>query len=193
MRSSTKLFRSFLLIIVFAPFFCRSQKPTVGIKLGLALSNVTLTPDNPPNTSTRKGILGGVYLNIPSGKKIIIRPGIEVVSKGAVLDGDSYRDRYSMRFTYVDFPINILYKTSSIKGHLLAGGGPSIGVPIKDFYSSYNLKTEFGVNGLIGYEVPIGVSLNLNYNYGLSNASKGGEPGGKISNRYLGITIGYSF
>lgn len=66
-------------------------------------------------------------------------------------------------------------------------------IPIRDYYTTYSLKPEFGVNGLIGYELAIGFSLNLNYNYGLSNASKDKQYVTKISNHYLGVTLGYSF
>jgi len=199
MNSLIKYFlKKILLITLLTPLFCCSQKPVFGIKLGLALSNSTIEYANPGNDnsskpSTRTGVLGGVYVDIPAAKKLIMRPGVEVVTKGAVLNEYGYRDHYSLRFTYVDFPINILYKANFIKGHLLAGGGPSIGVPIKEPYSTYQLKTEFGINGLIGYEIPIGLSLNLNYNHGLSNASKSNDYVKKISNHYLGITVGYSF
>ena len=163
------------------PVFCFSQKLVFGIKAGLALSNSTIIDPvafYTNNTKTRTGLLGGVYVDISGRRKIIFRSGAEVVSKGS--------------FTFVDFPVSVLYKTNCTKGHVIAGGGPSIGIPIRDYYSTYPLKTEFGVNGLIGYEMPIGFSLNLNYSYGLSNASKEKECI-KISNRYLGVTVGYSF
>ena len=184
--------KSSLLITLFIAKFSFGQKPVIGIKAGLALSNATIKPANPDpynptvKTSTRIGVLGGVYVDIPSGKRIIFRPGIEVVSKGTIVD-------YPILFTYVDFPLSILYKIKYATGHFVAGGGPSIGVPITDSYSSYPLKTEFGVNGLIGYQLPIGFSLNLNYNYGLTDANKNNQFISKISNRYLGITVGYSF
>ncbi len=44
----------------------------------------------------------------------------------------------------------------------------------------------------MGYELPIGVSLNANYNYGLNNVSNSTYIN-KITNRYLGIALGYTF
>jgi hypothetical protein len=196
MSSSTKYHLIiFLLITFFITKFSFGQKPVFGIKLGLALSNATInqngTGPSTSKTSARTGALGGIYLDVPLRKELIFRPGVEVVPKG-VRQNDGY-STYPILFTFIDFPLNILYKKNYAHGHLIAGGGPVIGVPIRDYFGIYPLKTEFSVNGLIGYELAIGFSLNLNYTYGLSNASRNKQLISKISNRYLGITIGYSF
>jgi Outer membrane protein beta-barrel domain len=200
MNSSPKyLFINFLLITFFITKFSFGQKPVFGIKAGIAFANATInqsgTGTSPSKTSARTGALGGIYLDVPLRKELIFRPGAEVVSKGARQKDDYSSYDYPIIFTYIDFPLNILYKKKFTHGYLLAGGGPVIGVPIKDYYGyySYPLKTEFSVNGLIGYETAIGFSLNLNYTYGLSNASKDKQIISKISNRYLGIALGYSF
>ncbi len=87
--------------------------------------------------------------------------------------------------------MNFLYQIKSTKGRFIIGGGPSIGIPLNN-KSRQPVKTEFGVNGLMGYELPIGVSLNANYNYGLNNVSNSTYIN-KITNRYLGIALGYTF
>ena len=74
-------FKNIVLITLFIPKFSFGQKPVIGIKLGIALSNSTINYSNPdPHTvpgNTRTSVLGGVYLDIPSGKKIFIRPGCQ--------------------------------------------------------------------------------------------------------------------
>ena len=187
----------FLMIISFVTQFSFGQKPTIGIKAGLALSNATINPTIPDSyfkTSGKTGVVVGAYLNVPSGKKILFRPGAEIVSKGVKQQFDDTYVSYSfpVRFTYVDFPINILYKFKYTNGFLLAGGGPVIGVPINDDYQ-FPIKSEFSINGIVGYEVAIGFSININYTYGLTNASDNKQNISKISNRYLGITVGYTF
>jgi hypothetical protein len=168
-----------------------AQKPSIGIKFGLAFSNSTIEFSNPnfypPPASSRTGLLGGIYVDIPGGKNFILRPGAEVVPKGGKENG------YPVLFTFADFPVSILYKIKLPNGHLLAGGGPSIGLPINDYYGNYPLKIELGINGMAGYEIPLGFSVNINYSYGLNNASRNKDVTKKISNRYLGITLGYSF
>ena len=190
-------FKYFLIFTFFITQCSFGQKPTIGIEFGLTLSNVTIDPVNVDDnfkTSGKTGVVGGAYLNVPSGKKLIFRPGAEIVGKGAnqKFEG-AYMYNYPIKFTYVDFPLNILYKINCAKGYFLAGGGPVIGVPVNREFSQYPLKTEFGVNGIVGYEIPIGASLNLNYTYGLNNVNKDNQFVSKISNRYLGITIGYTF
>ena len=198
MNFSTKCFLINLLLITFLlTEFSLGQKPVFGIKIGLALSNATIdqTGGVPSSlkTTTRTGILGGIYLDVPLKKGLIFRTGAEIVSKGVREKYDYSSSDYPVIFTYIDFPLNILYKKNYTNGHLIAGGGPVIGFPVSDYNGGYPLKTEFSINGLIGYELAIGFSLNLNYTYGLSNASKDKEFISKISNRYLGITVGYSF
>lgn len=186
----------FFIIVFFITPHSFGQKPTIGIKLGLSFPNATINQtEGQPNwkTSPRTSVLGGVYLNVPSGKKLIFRPGAEIVSKGFRHRDEFSSFAYPEIFTSIDFPINILYKINFTNGALMAGGGPVIGVPISEPLSQYPLKTEFSVNGLVGYEIAIGFSLNINYTYGLSNASKDHQLINKISNRYLGITAGYTF
>ena len=177
--------------------FSFGQKPAIGIRAGLAFSNTTINSTDMAanfNHSTRTSILGGIYLDVPSGKSVIFRPGVEIISKGVRRKyNDTYNYEYPLKFTFIDFPINILYKINFSEGHLIAGGGPVIGIPINDEFSQYSLKTEFSINGIVGYVIPIGFSLNLNYTYGLSNANKDNQFISKISNRYLGITVGYTF
>ncbi len=189
----------FLLSVLLTARICNGQKPSFGIKARIVFSNATIkeanvSSGNPDeHTKGRTGITGGIYLNAALGNQLIFRPGLEIVSKGVKMIYNNQNIGYKVSFTYLDIPINFLYKTDFTKGHLLAGGGPYIGVPIQDYYGLYSLKTDVGINALAGYETAIGFSFNLNYSYGTSNASKHTDQYSKISNRYLGITLGYSF
>ena len=196
-----KTFLNYSIILVWIVFFFMTQftfgqKPTIGIKTGVVFSNATINSTNPGSyfkISGKTSVLAGVYLNVPSGEKLIFRPGSEIVSKGVTNQFDvTYSYRYPIIFTYLDFPVNILYKINYTNSYILAGGGPVIGIPISNQYE-FPLKSEFSINGLLGYELAIGFSLNMNYTYGLSNASRDKQNTSKISNRYLGITVGYTF
>jgi hypothetical protein len=189
---------NFLLVTFFITKFSFGQKPVFGIKLGVAISNSTIdqntTGTNTSSSINGVGILGGVYLDIPLTKELVFRSGAEIVSKGANGDNRYTFYYYPQRFTYLDIPLNLLYKSNSSHGHLIAGGGPVFGIPLRPGYGyGYALKTDLGLNGLIGYEFPIGFSFNVNYCYGLSNVSKNLDLATKISTRYLGLSVGYSF
>jgi len=185
---------NFLFIHLFITNVSFAQKPVFGLKLGLAVSHSAIDENSTdPNSGSGingVGIIGGVYLDIPLANEVVFRPGAEIVSKGKNrINGYFY---YPARFTYVDIPLNVFFKDNSSHGHLIAGGGPALGIPFRPTYG-YALKTDIGLNGIIGYEFPVGFSFNVNYCYGLNNISKNQDAAKKISTRYLGITAGYSF
>ncbi len=173
--------------------FSFAQKPILGLKLGLAVSHPIIDQNAPePNAGSSTngvGILGGIYLDIPVASEIVFRSGAEIVSKGSNRINSYY---YPPRFTYLDIPLNVLYRSNSNHGHLITGGGPVLGIPFQPSYG-YTVKTDVGINGIIGYEFPIGFSCNINYCYGLLNVSKNKDLATKISTRYLGLSVGYSF
>lgn len=187
-----------LIPLLFTTGISFPQKPSIGIKAGIDLTNATIiymtynAESSRDKTSARIGALCGVYLDVPAGKRIILRPEIDLVSKGAKTN-DLPGYKLPVKFTFVDIPVNVLYKKSFGEGSLVAGGGPFVGFPVKDYYALYPLVTDYGLNGLVGYELPLGIAFNLNYSYGLANTSGNKEDFKKISNRYLGITIGYTF
>ncbi len=186
-----------LLVALFITSVSLSQKPAFGIKAGFAFSNSTITRSNQypgsasNETSPIGSFLAGVYVDVPVAEKILFRPEVVKVSKGVMQHRMQYN--YPDRFPYIDFPMNFLYQIKSTKGRFIIGGGPSIGIPLNKSFRDYQVKTEFGANGLMGYELPIGVSLNANYNYGLNNVSNNNRYISKITNRYLGIALGYTF
>lgn len=197
MNSLPKYFLiNFLIVPLILSNFSFAQKPTFGVKLGVALSSATINPANtdPGATSNvnRTGITGGICMDVPLTKEVVFRPGVEIVPKGGNERNNYVYYGYPLRFTYLDIPLQILYKKDNTGGHLITGGGPVFGLPIQNNYG-YSLNPDVGLNGLIGYELPIGFSFNLNYCYGLLNVSKNKQLASKISTRYFGITVGYSF
>lgn len=191
------LLLNYLFIALSSTNFSFAQKPVLGIKLGIAMANATIIQSSSTpysfSTLTKVGLLAGIDGDFTVGKHLIFQPGAEIVFKG-YREKDMYsRYGYPMRFVFLDLPLNILYKKPSVNGGFFAGGGPVIGFPINRYFIEAPLKTEFSINALLGYEIPIGFSLNLNYSYGISNASKDHQYISKISNHYLGISVGYTF
>jgi hypothetical protein len=89
-----------------------------------------------------------------------------------------------------DFPINLIYKPGNKGEHgLIFGGGLIPGILIQGGLNKYDL----GAGLLVGYELPIGLNANLNYNHGLLNVATNSTSYQTLKNRYAGITVGYKF
>lgn len=169
-----------------------------GVKFGIAISNpaaqyLTDTIYGFSNkTSSRTGIMGGFFLRAAINKKIYLQPEMLMVSKGIIgFDGRG------KSFTYLEFPINLLYNSNGF----LIGGGPALAYLIGTHYYYYSYandgggfrKFDMGINFLAIYEAPIGFSINLHYTYGLLNTSNNKAVIPVSKNRCFGITVGYLF
>ena len=132
-----------------------------------------------------------VFLEIFTlGKKYAFGQELNLASRRAGASED-------FGFTYLDIPLNILYQVKQANGKFLIGGGPLLGIFLKNYrYYGYPYATkpvEIGLNAMVGYEIPIGFSLNLNYMQGLNNVNDNNTYFSKINNHYMGISIGYLF
>lgn len=177
-----------------------NDKIRIGIKLGLAFSNVQVEYNENMNpdieeSSTHTGLIGGFYLNIELNKKLSFQPAVIMVSKGMNLTHQYFETRKNLG--YLEMPLNLLYKSTSSKGSFFIGGGPAPSVlPGRSHtYSGYTdvKRFDFGINFITGYEIPIGFSLNFNYTHGLPNISGNKEFMPVFRNRSFGFSVGYTF
>ena len=178
------------------------KKIIFGIKSGLSVAtsnkeyDANLYPD-PPKARSLIGAIGGVFLQVPINKKICFQPELQMIGKGMKTKDQYNNFNYPTKTTYLELPLNILYKPVSTKGSFFIGGGPApawfIGENV--FYSSDSpiKKFDFGINFLTGYEIPIGFSINLHYTHGLTNISGDKTNIPVLKNRCFGITVGYVF
>lgn len=177
-----------------------NDKIKFGIKAGVAIANAkveynsTTTPGNGKPTS-KLGAIAGVFARLAFGNKACFQPELLMVGKGMKENNQSYSYRNDL--TYLELPLNILYKTSGSKGSFFIGGGPAPAFYIGEnvFSSGYQSVKKFdvGINFLAGYELPIGFSINMHYTHGLTNISSDKTFIPVIKNRCLGLTIGYVF
>lgn len=174
-------------------------KVKYGIKAGvtLAKSKVELDPGVTPYYDKlvfKAGAMGGVFAQIDAGKNTCFQPELLIVGKGMKEKYETYS--YRNDFTYIELPLNFLYKPVTSKGSFFIGGGPSPAYYIGEniFYGGqyYIKKFDLGINLLAGYEVPIGFSINLHYTHGLTNISRSAEVP-VTKNRCIGLSVGYTF
>lgn len=173
-------------------------KVKYGVKAGLAIAkskveyNPSITPYN--KIVFKAGAMAGGYAQIKAGKNACFQPELLIVGKGMKEKYEAYSYRNDV--TYIELPLNILYKPVTSKGSFFIGGGPSPAYYIGEnfFYSGqyFIKKFDLGINLLAGYEMPIGFSINLHYTHGLTNISRSAEVL-LTKNRCFGLSVGYIF
>ena len=113
---------------------------------------------------------------------------------------------------YIELPVNLLYRAKAGNGNFFIGGGPYIAVGVSGkatFDSNFNGQTfhlsqnvsfgsgdneiknpDFGVNGLLGYQLNSGFMVNAGYGLGLLSTSNGS---GSVKNKGFSFSLGYFF
>ncbi len=131
-----------------------------------------------------------------------------------------YEGNYKESLTYLEIPINAVYKT----GSFYVGAGPYIAYALsgkwKEKYKedfgdgdiesdmdsgkilfsgeyAYYKRADFGINILAGYQLNEKISLGANYGLGLSNLDKDRDLENQaywsFKNRVFSVSVGYSF
>ena len=202
---------------VFA-FGAKAQNTTLGVRAGLNFQNLNGKDDDGNKFHGRMKLCINLGFNaeIPVAEDFYIQPGILFATKGA--KDDTYR-KVNNRLSYLEFPINLLFKPELGDGKLLLGVGPYIGIAIGGSYTdanghkteykfkgkitkeedesaAYVRRTDFGFNFLGGYELSSKLSFQLNAQLGVKNIVpkvQGGANDYKLKNTGFGVSVGYRF
>lgn len=204
----------------------RSQTPatshiggtTFGIRAGANFQNINGKnySGNSLENKLKTGFHVGANAEIPVAKDFFVQPGILFSTKGAILDSSESR----FNLSYVEIPVNFLYKPILGNGKMLLGFGPYVGFAVGGklkpkngndqdikFQSSvsdaellsgpYAKRLDAGANFLAGYELSSKFSLQLNAQLGLVKINPKYEsiPNDKSSskNTGFGLSAGYRF
>lgn len=208
---------------VFGSFISQAQSTTVstggttfGIRAGVNFQNLNGEFDgNDLDYKLKAGFHVGVNAEIPLADEFYIQPGLLFSTKGANWDDN---DDTKTNISYLELPVNFLYKPVLGTGKLLLGFGPyagyAIGGKVKSDNGDMDLEFEknvstplqtiytfrrfdFGANLLAGYEFSNKFSVQLNAQLGLTNISP--EIAGTDSDDYktkntgFGVSVGYRF
>lgn len=167
----------------------------------------------------------GVVVGIPVAPDFYFQPGLLFTTKGA-----KSKDRFlgmdmsvEYNISYMEVPMNFLYKPMLGDGHFLLGFGPYLayGIGGKAKFTIGSLSTEekieftkengsvsfsnwkyfksldYGGNLFFGYELSSGISLQVNAQLGLAkiNSDNNSFPNNKTEfrNTGFGISLGYNF
>lgn len=219
-------------ILIFSTVALQAQ---IGFGLlgGLNFQNINGKDNN--GNKLENGLLtgfhAGVNINIPVAPDFYFQPGLLFTVKGAKNDFFSPEAKASgdyettTKLSYIEMPLNLMYRPQLGKGYILLGFGPYIAYGIGGTENSEllgllsyersvkykNTVTNFpdlienayyrpfdaGANIFFGYELSLGVFLQLNAQLGLLkiNPEYAWLTDSKASykNTGYGISIGYRF
>ena len=139
------------------------------------------------------GYHAGVNVQIPLAQAFYLQPGLLFTTKGAKSPGSLLTNTYTL--SYVEFPLNFVYKGSLGNGYFMLGFGPyaaygvmgkvkteggSVSVEsdivFKDVVESgdpimttYFKPLDAGANIFVGFETAAGIFLQLNTQLGMLN------------------------
>lgn len=204
-------------VITFIAFASQAQKTTFGVRAGVNFTN--LNGDDPNGNDLdykmKVGFHVGANAEIPVAPEFYVQPGVLYSLKGAKVDDAADT---KVHVSYIEVPINFLYKPELGDGHLLLGVGPyvafGVGGKIKNdngdidiefdkevetlLQAAYTLKRfDAGGNLLFGYEFSNKFSVQLNAQLGLINIAPDikSMPNSdyKVKNTSFGVSVGYRF
>lgn len=191
------------------------NKTTFGVRAGVNFTNLNgKLLDQDIDGKMKVGFNVGVNAEIPLADEFYLQPGVLFSTKGAKADeGDG-----KTNISYVEVPVNFLYKPEVGTGKLLLGVGPYVGIGVGgkikgngedvDIEFGNDVKTEeefmttikrldFGGNLLFGYEFSNKFSVQLNAQLGMANLfpKANGEKldDTKLKNTGFGVSVGYRF
>lgn len=121
-----------LLLILIASLNIANAQTKVGIKAGVNFSNVIMKDANgkKANTQSMPGILLGLTVDIPVIGDFYIQPAVQYSKKGYQQETGGFYNtatNFKVNASYIEVPLNILYKPRLGPGKLLVGAGPYIG------------------------------------------------------------------
>ena len=220
--------------IVLGALFSQGQEKTsttggtsFGLRAGVNFQNINGKDDNDDKLENDilTGFNIGINAEIPVGVDFYFQPGLLYSIKGAkskdVALGQSFNT--TLKISYLEVPLNFLYKPVLGNGHLILGFGPYIafGVGGEATYegggSSLTEKIKFqktvsnsdpndvvyirpmdaGANMLAGYEFSNKISFQLNAQLGLAKINPEYEgvsnDPSSAKNTGFGVSLGYRF
>lgn len=162
--------------------------PNIGIMFGMDLGDSKLSLLQEISYSTKGFLFNGL---------------VDQSQTAMAVEGNVY-------INYLEMPLNLLYYSGLGRGNFFFGGGPYIAIGMSGksriIYNQKEVeeldilfgtepgtvkKTDYGVQGLIGYKLGYGSYVKFFYSHGLANLSN--IPEENILNRNFGVSFGYFF
>jgi len=177
-----------------------AQAGRFGINAGVNFANIN--GKDVEGTKLKTGFQAGVTYDIGLADEFVLQPGVSYVQNGTKLDAFNSK----LHLNYIQVPVTFQYQPALGTGNLLLGVGPYVGFGVGKvkgslFDDKVSSKTDWDDAGLkkvdaggkllVGYQLGMGLSFNLNANLGLANLSD--DKDAKFHNTSFGVTVGYKF
>ena len=152
------------------------------------------------------GFHAGVNAQIPVAPEFYFQPGLMFSTKGAKVSTNTYK------LSYVELPLNFVYKALVGNGYFMIGFGPYVAygiggkdIEFKKVVESGDSNTvkyfkpfDAGANLFFGYELPAGIFLQMNTQLGLLDIHPkdnriSGDDKSSLRNTGYGLSLGYRF
>jgi len=181
---------------------------TFGVRAGINFQNLTGKDEQGDKYSNKlkTGFHIGGNAEIPVAPDFYLQPGLLFSTKGAKFKNSDVKTNLS----YIEIPVNFIYKPVLGDGKLLLGVGPYAAFAVGGKYKSGSMSTDIkfgsntdddmkrfdaGGNFLVGYELSNHLSAQLNAGLGLVNIGNRapGDSKSSLKNTGFGLSIGYRF
>jgi hypothetical protein len=192
----TRLIYIVLILILSAPLVIaqNSEKTNAafGILGGVNFQNLN-GKDYSGDKFTNDMIIGyhlGVNVMIPIVPQFYFQPGLMFSTKGA-----KYSDGSTARISYIELPLDAVYKALLGNGYFILGFGPYLGYAISTKGGDFK-KFDAGGSIFVGYETAGGIFFQLDTEQGMINIypdSGNSEDKSTIRNTGFGLSLGYRF
>lgn len=196
------------------------ESTTFGIRAGVNFQNINGEDyqGKDLDNKLKTGFHVGVNAEVPVAPEFYVQPGVLFSTKGAKSDVD---EDIKVNLSYIEVPINFLYKPTLGAGKLLLGIGPYVAFAVGGKYTDANGKKtdfkfenditaaqyltgtpyakrlDFGGNFLVGYELSSKISAQLNAQLGMAKINPKIEgvsnDESKSKNTGFGVSLGYRF
>lgn len=217
---------SILVAIVFSTTFAVAQdaepsKTTLAILGGVNFQSINGKDfnGNKLESDLLTGFHVGLNVQVPIASEFYFQPGLMYSTKGAKSVSDAVTSDYKL--SYLELPLNFVYKAPVGAGFVMLGFGPYVGYALNgeatytsgsvqltndiEFTNEVNIgdpiltpyfkPLDFGGNIFFGYELAGGLFFQLNTQLGMVDINPDDKriPNGKTSlkNTGFGISLGY--
>ncbi|HTE30032.1 MAG TPA: porin family protein [Chryseolinea sp.] len=204
MKTTKTVMMAFLLLGISAGAFAQAQF-AVGIKAGPNFSKINTEASAGENYDNRTGFNAGAFFLI-RGERIGFQPEVMFSQQGSKFKVNTGDPSLEANFSYVNIPLIVkLYTVAGINLQV----GPQIGfltsaekedyasgqsgpITTEDIKSDLK-KTDFSLALGVGWDLPLGFSIDGRYNWGLSdiNNTNSGASSSTIKNQVWQISVGY--